>query len=41
MLEIPSVFAGLFMVIFIGLTVENFIFKVIEHATIRKWGMQT
>lgn len=41
MLEIPSVFAGLFMVIFIGLIVENFIFKVIERATIRKWGMQT
>ena len=41
MLEIPSVFAGLFMVIIIGLIVENFIFKVIERATIRKWGMQT
>ena len=40
-LEIPSVFAGLFMVIFIGLIVENFIFKVIEKMTIRKWGMQT
>jgi NitT/TauT family transport system permease protein len=40
-LEIPSVFAGLFMVIFIGLIVENCIFKVIEHMTIRKWGMQT
>ncbi len=40
-LEIPSVFAGLFMVIFIGLIVENFIFKVIERVTIRKWGMQT
>ncbi|MEI8402133.1 MAG: ABC transporter permease [Alcaligenaceae bacterium] len=41
LLEIPSVFAGLFMVIFIGLLVENFIFNVIERATIRKWGMQT
>ena len=41
LLEIPSVFAGLFMVIFIGLIVENFVFKVIEHATLRKWGMQT
>jgi NitT/TauT family transport system permease protein len=40
-LEIPSVFAGLFMVIFIGLIVENFIFKVIEKMTIRKWGMQS
>ena len=41
LLEIPSVFAGLFMVIFIGLIVENFVYKVIEHATLRKWGMQT
>jgi NitT/TauT family transport system permease protein len=40
-LEIPSVFAGLFMVIFIGLIVENFIFKVIEKLTIQKWGMQS
>jgi NitT/TauT family transport system permease protein len=39
-LEIPSVFAGLLSVILIGLFVENFIFRVIEQATIRKWGMQ-
>jgi NitT/TauT family transport system permease protein len=37
---IPSVFAGLLSVILIGLFVENFIFRVIEQATIRKWGMQ-
>ncbi len=40
-LEIPSVFAGLFTVILIGLTVENLIFRNIEHRTVRKWGMQT
>ena len=40
-LEIPSVFAGLFTVIIIGLVVENFIFRRIEVRTIRKWGMQT
>ena len=40
MLEIPSVFAGLLTVILIGLFVENFIFNIIEQATIRKWGMQ-
>lgn len=39
-LEIPSVFAGLFSVILIGLLVENVIFRRIEHATVRKWGMQ-
>ena len=40
-LEIPSVFAGLFTVIMIGLLVENLIFRSIENRTIRKWGMQT
>lgn len=40
MLEIPSVFAGLFMVILIGLFVENVIFNSLEKCTIRRWGMQ-
>ena len=39
-LEIPSVFAGLFTVIVIGLIVENVIFRGIESRTVRKWGMQ-
>jgi NitT/TauT family transport system permease protein len=39
-LEIPSVFAGLFTVILIGLLVENIIFRGIEARTVRKWGMQ-
>ncbi len=39
-LDIPSVFAGLLTVILIGLFVENFIFRIIEQKTIRKWGMQ-
>lgn len=39
-LEIPSVFAGLFTVILIGLAVENLIFKTVEQRTVRKWGMQ-
>jgi len=38
-LEIPSVFAGLFSVIIIGLLVESLIFRVLEERTIRKWGM--
>jgi NitT/TauT family transport system permease protein len=41
MLEIPAVFAGLFTVILIGLMVENVIFRNIETATVRRWGMQT
>src|SRR3954452_13401591 len=39
-LETPSVFAGLFTVIIIGLFVENVIFANIEKKTIRRWGMQ-
>jgi len=39
-LQIPSVFAGLFSVILIGLLVENFIFRTIERRTVRRWGMQ-
>lgn len=41
LLEIPSVFAGLFTVIVIGLVVENFIFANIERHTVRRWGMQS
>jgi NitT/TauT family transport system permease protein len=40
-LEIPSVFAGLFTVIMIGLLVESVIFRSIENATIKRWGMQS
>ena len=40
-LDIPSVFAGLFTVILIGLIVENLIFRNIEAATVRRWGMQS
>jgi NitT/TauT family transport system permease protein len=34
------VFAALFMVIVIGLLVENVFFRNIEMNTINKWGMQ-
>lgn len=39
-LEIPAVFSGLLTVILIGLFVEEVIFRFIERATVRKWGMQ-
>jgi NitT/TauT family transport system permease protein len=39
-LEIPFVFAGLATVIIIGLLVENVIFRNVENATVRRWGMQ-
>jgi NitT/TauT family transport system permease protein len=39
-LDIPAVFAGLVCVILIGLLVENGVFRTLEAATVRKWGMQ-
>jgi len=39
-LDTPYVFAALFMVIIIGLLVENVIFRNIEINTIQKWGLQ-
>lgn len=39
-LETPSVFAGLFVVIIIGLVVESLVFRTIEIRTVRRWGMQ-
>ncbi len=39
-LETPYVFAALFMVIVIGLVVENLFFRNVEINTIQKWGLQ-
>ena len=33
-------FAGLFTVILIGITVENVIFRNVELRTVYRWGMQ-
>ncbi len=41
LLDIPAVFAGLLTVIIIGLLVENFVFRLIEKRTVRRWGMQS
>ncbi len=38
-LETANVFAGLLAVIGIGLLVESVVFRVIERATVRRWGM--
>jgi NitT/TauT family transport system permease protein len=35
------VFAGLLTVIIFGLVVENVVFRLIERATVQRWGMQT
>ncbi|APP79538.1 hypothetical protein CFBP8129_35560 [Xanthomonas hortorum pv. gardneri] len=34
------VFAGLAMVIVLGLLVEGVVFQAIERLTVRRWGMQ-
>jgi len=39
-LETSNVFAGLLMVIIIGLVVEGLVFRSIEVLTVRRWGMQ-
>ena len=35
-----KVFAGLAVVIFIGLLVENLVFDTLERVTVKRWGMQ-
>jgi len=37
--DLPGVFAGIIVIIVIGVTVEDFIFKKMESKTIKKWGM--
>jgi NitT/TauT family transport system permease protein len=39
-LLIPNVFAGLLVVILLGLIVDNFVFRMLEDRTVRRWGMQ-
>ena len=41
LLDIPAVFAGLLIVIVIGLVVENLIFRTIERNTVQKWSTQS
>lgn len=37
--DLPGVFAGIIVIIVIGITVEDFIFKKLEEQTVKKWGM--
>lgn len=39
-LDTAYVFAGLLMVILIGLAVESLVFRTLEERTVRRWGMQ-
>lgn len=38
-LEVPKVFAGMLVIVAIGLLVENIMFNFLEHHTIARWGM--
>ncbi|WP_372387300.1 ABC transporter permease [Xanthomonas axonopodis] len=38
-LEIPDVFAGLLVIVLIGLAMEGLVFRELERRTVRRWGM--
>lgn len=38
-LEVPRVFAGMLVIVAIGLLIENILFNFLEHRTIARWGM--
>jgi len=38
-LEIPDVFAGLLVIVLIGLLMEGVVFRALERRTVRRWGM--
>ncbi|NMA54347.1 MAG: ABC transporter permease [Firmicutes bacterium] len=38
-LEVPKVFAGMLVIVFIGLLIENILFNLLERHTIARWGM--
>lgn len=38
-LKIPDVFAGLLVIVMIGLFMEGIFFRLLEQHTVRKWGM--
>jgi NitT/TauT family transport system permease protein len=38
-MDTPGIFAGLIVIIFIGILVEDLVFNKLEEITIRKWGM--
>lgn len=39
LMETANVFAGLLTVVLIGLLIESLIFRTLENATVRRWGM--
>ncbi|AFL98702.1 ABC transporter permease [Desulfitobacterium dehalogenans] len=38
-MDTPGIFAGLFVIVLIGIVVEDFFFAAIEERTTKKWGM--
>ncbi|MBS3811944.1 MAG: ABC transporter permease subunit [Halanaerobiales bacterium] len=39
--DLPGVFAGIIVIVIIGILIEDFVFQSIENHTIKKWGMST
>ncbi|MTI60183.1 MAG: ABC transporter permease subunit [Firmicutes bacterium] len=39
--DLPGVFAGITVIVIIGILVEDFIFDKIENKTVQKWGMES
>ncbi|MFW6282234.1 MAG: ABC transporter permease [bacterium] len=39
--DLPGVFAGIIVIIIIGILVEDLVFNIIERATVDKWGMKS
>ena len=40
-MDTAGLFAGLIVIILIGIVIENFVFGRLEKATIKKWGMES
>lgn len=38
-MDTPGMFAGLIVIVLIGIIVEDFVFTIIEDKTVKKWGM--
>lgn len=38
-MDTPGIFAGLFVIVLIGIAVEDWVFAALEERTVKKWGM--
>jgi len=38
-MDTPGMFAGIFVIVLIGIIVEDYVFAAFEERTVKKWGM--